>query len=50
MVLQYRTAITELLVRFGDDVLDAVAAQSGVNVDDVRAKVLGPLREMARRG
>lgn len=41
--------MAELLLDFGDEVLDAVRAHKGVDVEDIRARVLGPLRAYVRR-
>lgn len=45
IILRFQRPITELLLEFGDEVLDVVREQKGIDVDDVRAKMLGPLRE-----
>lgn len=45
VVAKYRRRVLGLLVAFGDEVLDAVRDAKGVNVEDVRASVLGPLRD-----
>lgn len=45
LLLLYRDRITRLLVRFGDEILDVVAERRGVNVEDVREHLLGPLRD-----
>lgn len=34
----------EMFLDFGDEVLDCVRDARGLDVEDVRAKVLGPLR------
>jgi hypothetical protein len=44
VVAKYRRRVLDLLVTFGDEVLDAVRDAKGVNVEDVRTSVLGPLR------
>ena len=44
---KYRLRILGLLVTFGDEVLDAVRDAKHINVDDVRAAVLDPLRAAA---
>ncbi len=36
--------MAELLLDFGDEVLDAVKDHKGVDVEDIRGKLLGPLR------
>ena len=40
--------MAELLLDFGDEVLDAVKEHKGVDVEDVREKLLGPLRSYVR--
>lgn len=35
----------ESYIRFGDELLDIVAALKGVEVEDVRREILGPLRK-----
>lgn len=39
----------ELLLDFGDEVLDIVKRHKGIEVEDVRAQVLGPLRAQMQR-
>jgi hypothetical protein len=43
----YSRQLCRLMIKFGDEVLDAVAETTGVNVDDVRRQMLGPLRRQA---
>lgn len=45
---RFQLPIFELLVDFGDELLDAVAAAKGVDVDSVRADLLDPLRAYLR--
>jgi hypothetical protein len=47
-VKRFQLPIFELLVDFGDELLDAVAAAKGVDVDSVRADLLDPLRAYLR--
>ena len=42
---RFQLPIAELLLDFGDEILDCVRAHRGVKVDDIRDKLLGPLRE-----
>jgi hypothetical protein len=44
VVAKFQRPLLELLLEFGDAVLDGVRDAKGVNVDDVRHKMLGPLR------
>ena len=48
LVKRFQLPIFELLVDFGDELLDAVAAAKGVDVDSVRAELLDPLRAYLR--
>jgi hypothetical protein len=48
LVKRFQLPIFELLVDFGDELLDAVAAAKGVDVDSVRADLLDPLRAYLR--
>lgn len=49
MIQQFQRPMTQLLLEFGDEVLDAVREQHRINVDDVRDKLLGPLRRRLRQ-
>lgn len=44
LVARYHAAVVTVLVRFGDELLDMVKHQKGVDVEDVRREVLDPLR------
>lgn len=44
LVKRYRDPILEVLVKFCDDLLDYVRDAKGIDVEDVRADVLGPLK------
>lgn len=47
LVRKYSIPFLEMLVRFGDDILDAVrrARDGGLDVETVRTAVLGPVRD-----
>ena len=49
MVERFQVPILELLVDFGDEILDCVREQCGVDVDAVRSAVLNPLRDELRK-
>lgn len=44
LVAKFQKPVALLLLKFGDDLLDIVANAKGIDVNDVRAKVLGPVR------
>lgn len=44
IVAKYKRPIMELMLAFGDELLDGVHALTSVNVEDVRRELLGPLR------
>lgn len=50
LVRKYSVPFLELLLRFGDDILDAVhrARAGGLDVETVRTAVLGPVRDYLR--
>lgn len=48
VIARFQRPMVELLLDFGDEVLDAVKEHKGVDVDDIRDRVLGPLRAYAR--
>jgi hypothetical protein len=48
VIERFQKPILELLVDFGDEVLDCVRDHTGVDVEDVRRSVIGPLRDRAR--
>ena len=49
VVERFQKPLLELLVDFGDEILDCVREHCGVSVDAVRSAVIGPLREELRR-
>ncbi len=48
VVARFQLPMAHLLLDFGDEVLDAVKHHKGVDVEDIRTKLLGPLRAYAR--
>lgn len=44
VVARFQLPMAQLLLDFGDEVLDAVKHHKGVDVEDVRTKLLDPLR------
>lgn len=40
----YRDRFVDIILKFGDDILDCVRIAKGVEVDDIRESLLGPLR------
>lgn len=44
MLARFHRPLAELLLDFGDEVLDAVRAHKGIEVEDVRSALLAPLR------
>jgi hypothetical protein len=47
-MIRYQLPILELLVDFGDELLDIVHEAKGVEIEDVRTKMLDPLRTHIR--
>ena len=47
-MIRYQLPILELLVDFGDELLDVVHATKAVEIEDVRTKMLDPLRAHIR--
>lgn len=41
--------MTELLLDFGDEVMDAIRDHKKIDVEDLRDKLLGPLRRQLRQ-
>ena len=48
IMIRYQLPILELLVDFGDELLDIVHEAKGVEIEDVRTKMLDPLRTHIR--
>ena len=48
VIARFQRPMTELLLDFGDEILDAVRDHARVDVEDVRDKMLGPLRRDMR--
>ena len=44
LVDKHRRAIAAILAKFGDEVLDVVRDAKSINVEDVRAKMVAPLK------
>lgn len=49
MILRFQKPLTELLLDFGDEVLDAVRDHRQLDVEELRDKLLGPLRRRLRQ-
>ena len=49
VLAKYRVAMLRVFVEFGDEVLDCVRDAKGVNVEDVREAMVGPLRRSVER-
>lgn len=46
---KHQAELLRVVVKFGDELLNIVRDTKGVRVEDVRAAVMGPLRDEARR-
>lgn len=48
IMIRYQLPMLELLVDFGDELLDIVHEAKGIEIEDVRTKMLDPLRAHIR--
>lgn len=48
MVAHFQKPIAELLLDFGDELLDCIRDAKRIDVDDVRAAMLDPLRRQVK--
>lgn len=46
---EFTARLRDILVQFADEVLDSVRDAKGVDVEDVRASLVGPLRRHKKR-